>query len=286
MPLAIVTNYYNPADNQIKERNFKRFLEGIKVPIYIIEAAFGDVPFRLPASDQVIQVRCRDILWQQYTLINLAINRLPDRYDKAMWIDADVLIETDDWFEQMDSLLNDHKIVQSFSEVIMTERDDADYVRPSVVRRAKEHGGLDMGKMYSQGFSWGVQREVIEKHRIYDYWITGACDSAFVLAIWGEFEDPFMNRMSPIMKEHYMEWAVPFHKYIDGNVDHANVTIRHLWHGPRSYRKRWRCLEDMNPYEDIRLNEDGVLEWCSDKPDLHRECRNMCIRYDLEHKFL
>lgn len=285
MPLAVVTNYYNPSNNQIKENNFRQFLDEIKVPVYIIEVAFGNDSFRLPTSDQVIQIRCEDIIWQQYTLVNLAINRLPDRYDKAMWIDADILIETDDWFDRIDFLLDTHKMVQSYSNIIMTNDDGSvQDVKSSVVKRAEEWGGLDMSKRFSQGFSWGVQREVIAKHRIYDYWITGACDSAFCIAIWGKFDDSYMERVNPVMRQHYMEWAVPFHKYIDENVTYADVTMRHLWHGQRNYRKRWFSLDELNPYEDIRLNEHGVLEWCSNKPLLHKRCKRVCLYYDMEYK--
>jgi hypothetical protein len=143
---------------------------------------------------------------------------------------------------------------------------------------------LDLTAIYASGFSWGVQREVVEKFRIYDYWITGSCDTALVIAIWGDFQNPFMDRMNDLMKRHYMEWAVPFNKYINQSVYYLNTHISHLYHGYRNYRKRWVALEDLNPYTDIELTDEGCLQWCSKKPEMHRMCERMCRGYDVDFK--
>lgn len=290
--LAVVTNYYNPDGRASKQQNYERFLEGMRgLPLYVIEAAFGGEPFRLAPADNVIQVRCPHLMWQQYTLVNRVIRQLPDRFDKAVWVDADILME-DGWHARMDEMLGQYKVVQSYKTVDLSKGNGGWDVRESVTHVAMVNakkptatimsGNLDLSSKFASGFSWGVQRDVIEKHGVYDYWITGSCDTAFVIGIWGDWKNAFLKRLNPRMLEHYMGWAVPFNEYVGGSVSYLDAHIRHLWHGHRNYRKRWRCLGDLDPYVDLRVNGDGVLEWCSDKPEMHECCRKMCLDYEID----
>lgn len=295
--LAAITNYYNPKNRPEKWENFKIFRERLQgIPLYVVEAAFGDQPFSLPPGENIIHVRCKDVIWQQYTLVNLGILRLPDKFDKAVWIDADIVFEEPDWHERMDDLLDQYKIVQSYSTVCMLSKGHGpgteENVRVSATRRAfeREKEGfrgpkrVDLSSCYPTGFSWGVQREVVEKHRIYDYWITGSCDSAFIIAIWGDWDNRFMERVNERMTQHYREWALPFHEYINGSTYYLDTQIYHLWHGYRNYRKRWNCIQDMDPYKDIEIGRNGCLQWCSDKPEMHHRCEMMCKEYELDFR--
>lgn len=290
--IAAVTNYYNPANKGSKLKNFIKFKARFPdVPLYVVEAAFGDEPFTLRDSENIIQVRCKDVIWQQYTLVNLGINRLPDKYDKAVWIDADILVE-DDWAHKVDEALDQFKIVQSFNEVAMLSKGlESGEVRRGVASVALDNAKLphnsklssclDLNHIYASGFSWGVQRDVIDKYRVYDYWITGSCDTAFCIGIWGDWENSFFNRLNERMRSHYMEWAIPFHEYVGGSVGCVDSRIKHLWHGHRNYKKRWNCLKNFDPYVDIKLN-DGVLEWCGDNTDLQECCKLMCENYEID----
>lgn len=292
--IAAITNYYNPSRRETKWKNYCRFRESLKgIPLYIVEAAFGDEPFTLH-DDNVIQVRCKSVLWQQYRLVNIGIEKLPDQFEKAVWIDADILFQEENWHHRLDTLLDDYKVVQSFDSVAMLDPSGKELERfTGVAKNAYVNslkptanllsGNLDMSSKYPTGFSWGVRREIIERHGIYDYWITGSCDSAFVLAIWGDFKNPFIrDRLNEEMKQHYFEWAIPFHNSLNGSVHFLNTPIRHLWHGYRNYRKRWQCLKQFNPYTDVRIAENGALEWCSDKREMHACCEKMCRNYDQE----
>lgn len=293
--LAVVTNYYNPARREVKRENFRRFREGMEgLPLFIVEAAHGDQPFELEPTDNVLQVRFRDLIWQQYRLVNLVIQKLPPQFDKAVWVDADILFTERDWFSKMDRLLDQYKIVQGYSEVEMLEKGRGyGPVQASITKVAMDNamkptattmaGNLDLSKHLASGFSWGVRREVIEKWGVYDYWITGSSDTAFAIGIWGDWKNQFLSqRLNQHMLSHYMAWAAPFHEFVGGSVSYLDTRIKHLWHGERNYRKRWRCLTDFDPANDIRVNEDGVFEWCSDKPDMHQCCRRMCLDYDME----
>ena len=55
-------------------------------------------------------------------------------------------------------------------------------------------------------------------------------------------------------------------------------TVYHLWHGDRvdrQYETRNKILSEFafDPAIDCRLNDDGILEWSSDKPGMHTRIR-------------
>lgn len=293
--LAIVTNYYNPARRTTKEQNYRKFRESLNHPVFVVELAFGDDPFTLPLGECFLQLRSKDVLWQQYRLLNVVIKNLPDCYDQVAWIDADILFDDPDWHHKMQESLQQYKFVQSFSHVVLQERNSSrGETKEGIAYRAIQNslkptattlsGNLDLSAKFASGFSWGVQRETIEKFGIYDYWITGSCDTAFALGIWGDWKNPFLKkRLNEAMLEHYLEWAKPFHAFVSGSVNYLDVQIRHLWHGSRNYRKRWACLKSLDPYQDLRIGSNDLLEWNSNKPDMHQCCRNMCLNYDIEY---
>lgn len=293
--LAVVSNYYNPSNNQLKINNFKKFKEGVKnFPLFVAEAAFEDHSFTL---NDAIHVRCNSILWQQYRLINHVIKNLPDQYDKAVWVDADIIFNDPDWYDKMNQYLDKYKMVQSFSEVELLDKKMNTQIRKNSVAKValensklphnvKSSSYLDLSSINATGFSWGIQREVIENYGLYNHWITGSDDIAFIIAIWGDWNNSFFNRMNNKTKEHYFDWAIPFNDHIKLNVGCLDGSICHLWHGQRNYKKRWKCLNNYNPYEDVVVSESGSLEWCTDKPDLHQCCRNMCLYYDSEFKLM
>jgi hypothetical protein len=283
--IAAVTNFYDPDRRGIKMENFKRMRDGLRgLPLYVVEAVFGDQSFQLPEGDGHIKVRCPDLLWQQYRLVDFGIRSLPDRYDKAVWIDADILF-TEDWADRMAELLDRYKVVQSYGEILLGAKGGVGGdLKEGVVKRSLAQGKLDLSVVYATGFSWGVRREVVEEHGIYDRWITGSDDIAWVTGIWGDWDNKFMrSRLNKAMRDHYLKWAEPFNRCVGGSVGYLDTRIVHLWHGHRNYKKRWACLNDYDPATDVTV-ENGALVWASHKPHLHDCCANMCSNYDIEFK--
>jgi hypothetical protein len=295
--IAAVTNFYNPANKQIKWENFLKFKKNLKnIPLYVIECTFEDQSFKTEKGPNVFHVRAKDYIWQQYRLINLVIKKLPEKYSKVVWIDADILFEDDNWFKVLDDMLDDFKIVQNYSSVELLHADGSvceerravsaqafDNLKNPEVKQFSS--ALNMAARFGTGFSWGVQREVIEKFTIYDYWITGSSDNAWVLGIWGDWENSFFEtRLNSDMTKHYMNWAIDFNKYINQNVYFREGVIKHLWHGSRNYKKRWLCLKNFNPESDIKISEEGVFEWSCDKIDMINCCKKMCLNYDINMK--
>ncbi len=98
-----------------------------------------------------------------------------------------------------------------------------------------------------------------------------------VRAAYGHFEDAF--RLQSLDRDHYLAWAMPFHRAVRSNVGHVAGNLRHLWHGDmsnRGYRQRYLELAkfEFNPAADIAADRDDVWRWNSDKPALHKFVRD------------
>ncbi|MFZ4656964.1 MAG: hypothetical protein ACOYNY_08135 [Caldilineaceae bacterium] len=77
-------------------------------------------------------------------------------------------------------------------------------------------------------------------------------------------------------QDDYQRWAAQWYDQVRGEIGVVPGRILHLWHGElanRRYSARSAILvrHQFTPALDLRLNADGVWEWASDKPLLHRE---------------
>ncbi|WP_129677464.1 hypothetical protein [Candidatus Chloroploca sp. Khr17] len=78
---------------------------------------------------------------------------------------------------------------------------------------------------------------------------------------------------------HYLHWAQPFADEVRGAIGCTPGMALHLWHGDpvnRQYGHRNAILKrhHFDPATDLRLNEDGLWEWASDKFQLHQEVKH------------
>lgn len=57
--------------------------------------------------------------------------------------------------------------------------------------------------------------------------------------------------------EHYMDWAAPFSREVDGKISHVEGLLYHLWHGHlenRNYANRYRELANSTSSYRISLS--------------------------------
>lgn len=297
--LWCITTYFNPMGYESREKCHRIFQEGMRrqgVNLFTVELAFGDDPFRLPESPTTLRLRARSVLWQKERLINQAITRLPPECRHVAWIDGDILSGDDDWTARTESLLERHHVVQLFEKVVYLppghEHREIDF-KP--VRHSKSGHGIyrhgiawqagsypdwielrRAGKLpyATPGYGWAVRREVAESIGFYDRHILGSGDMAFAEAV---LRAPGVNGWSQWtgdrLREHLLAWGRKVAR-AKLSVGFVPQTIYHLYHGrlqDRNYQSRLPILEecDFDPMTDITL-VDGVFEWASDKPALHR----------------
>lgn len=306
--IAILTCYFNIDQSFYRLNNYRQFsknLIGTGVPIYTCEVAFKNQPFELNSGDAdfLLQIRSKDIIWQKERGLNLLLESLPPEITKVIWMDCDILYLDDNWLEKTSRQLDDFDIIQPYSyaismpnyeKMINTNHGDVIFDGCSEQLRIRKGYAATFKENDQQwhkpslkghcGYIWASQRKVLDKHKLYDYIITGAGDLFMVSAMVHGFH--WFDNMVPLKRipekalEHFFDWATPFYDDIMGNISCTNDTIVHLWHGSinnRVYLNESKKLGefDYNPNEDIRIGDNGLLEWSSDKPKLHEFSKKM-----------
>ncbi len=286
--LWVVSCYYNPqsyvsaANNQ---RAFRTALEASGTNWIMIECAFGDAPFELPAGPCVHQVRARDLMWQKERLLNLAIGRLPDTCRKVAWVDCGILFDDPLWALRTSELLDEFAVVQPFT--------DAVWLGPT--RRLDEVDGhcLSFGAVYGDdpdvslqinyqrhghtGFAWAARRDLLDQHGLYDACIAGGGDHLIAHGLCGQLNVPCVAMITgpegSSHRVHYQDWASRISRDVAGRIGATPGRALHLWHGEttnRGYVQRHRDLARLgfDPAADLRRGPSGCWEWSRENPEL------------------
>ncbi len=294
---CVVTSFFNPCGYETRLNNFRLFRDGLeraRVPWLVVECAFGDAPFVLEESPNVLRVRGRDLMWQKERLLNIALEHLPATFRKVAWIDCDVIFENEDWVAETARALEDYSVVQLFDCVVRLPRThNLDESNESFHSAAGEsYAGFasvyqrdphllkkaDFERHGHTGFAWAARRELLARHGLYDACVAGSGDHLMAHALCGDLRDECVGRVlghdSRHLK-HFAAWANGIRADVCGRVGFVRGTLLHLWHGDkrnRRYLSRNRRLAsfDFDPARDLRKGQSGCWEWASAKPELHR----------------
>jgi hypothetical protein len=297
--LWIVTAYFNPLGYETRLRNYEIFRQASQaggLRLSTVECVFGEGPFQLPPSPDVISVRARDVMWQKERLLNLAFDRLPARCAKVAWVDCDVLFENPRWAVVTSDLLERHAVVQPFATPIRLLRDGTVWggdfwTHGFAAVRAVDRDAVRTGDRVRHGdtgLAWAARREVLSRHGLYDRSIAGGADHLMAHAMCGDWESACLERLLGVgtpQRFHAQQWGERFHAAVGGDVAHVPGAAFHLWHGDydkRRYRARHEELRALgfDPATDLRLGEQGCWEWATAKPELHRWVRDYFARRD------
>src|ERR1043165_4119631 len=119
--ICAVTTYFNPSGFRTKRINYDRFVAALardNIRCITVECAFRDGPYELPRSRDTIRTRANDVMWQKERLLNIAMERLPARCTKVVWLDADILFDDPDWVARTSDALDEYAVVQPFEPAV------------------------------------------------------------------------------------------------------------------------------------------------------------------------
>lgn len=268
--LGIVTSYYNPVGYKNPERNYSMFRDGLGELAEHLFTAEMSLSERFYVKDS-LQLRGyqKNLLWQKESLINEAVRRMPPKYTHVAWVDSDLLFNNLNWYREAWQKLQVSKAVQLFDEVVYTDSDLNDQF--SKRGFAAEYRSGHMGSC-CQGGGWAASRDLFP---LSPFNIMGGGDCAHSYAFVGDWDERYRDHMTP-------QWELAegptfdrLRRTVSGKVDFIDGAVRHLYHGTREdrrYSDRTDCLKqfDYDPRFDVRVGSNGLLEWSSPKPDMHR----------------
>lgn len=278
--ICAVTTYFNPSGFRTKRINYDLFVDALArndIRCLTVECAFRDQPFELPRSRDVIRTRARDVMWQKERLLNIAIERLPARCTKVVWLDCDILFDDPDWVARTSAALDEYRVVQPFETAVRlppyVTHDDGrgETWRSFGAVLTEDPLALILGvfdKHGHTGFAWAARREVLA-HGLYDVCIAGSGDHMMAHAFAGDWDSVCVNRLigsSGTYREHFAAWCAKVYPLVRAKVGFVPGNIRHLWHGERANRRyvqRNRELWEMkfDPTTDLIRGDEGCWRW-------------------------
>ena len=97
--LGLITCVFNPTSSSRINQNYIQFRRKLNHPVTTVELSFNDQPFFI---EDAIQIRgsSHNIMWQKERLLNIALESLPNQVDKVAWLDADIIFENENWFQE------------------------------------------------------------------------------------------------------------------------------------------------------------------------------------------
>ena len=257
--MAIGFVFFNPAGSKRMVMNalYVQNLYKMKgFPVFTLELVFGDAE---PELKKAFHVRGNSYMFHKERLCRLLEQRIPRKYKKIVFLDADVVFADDSWYAETSKLLDTHDVVHPFSHATWL---DLTYTK-SEMRRESVLGiqGPWWDFKYHPGFGWAFRREWYREVGFYDWAVSGSGDTLSSAKWLGkEFHANFKS-LPHAMKKSY----AAYRKLPSPRITMCPGGVFHLYHGSRKnrqYAERHKLLDVPLDIKDmIVLNKDGVYEW-------------------------
>jgi hypothetical protein len=304
--LWAVCTYFNYAGFKALYNNyfiFSHALKQQKVNLLTIELAFGDAPYQIPISENVVRVRAKSVMWQKERMINYALSILPKSCKYIAWLDGDILFRESNWMNMaIDKFERDNcQLIQLYErawympkgQLSIKSGDKGYWIVPGIVAQYCKYENWIVKRLrrelpFSQpGFAWAADRSWLESvGGIFDVGVVGSGDVHFIDGCLDSYE---LHKHSPSI--YYEAGAYQYSAYLyeyfsrmskaRPKVGFIPTNVYHIHHGElknRKYqeRKYILCQNDYDPRKDIRL-VNNVYEWATDKPELHESIKKYFI---------
>jgi hypothetical protein len=257
--MAVCLVLFNPSNSKRMIMNYFYMLEKLKlagIPTYSLELLFED---RLPEIQNAFHVRSDSYLFHKERLCRILEKKIPSKFTKICFIDADVLFDNPKWYNDTSKLLDTYEIVQPFSVASWL---DLTYKNTTIERLSVAF--MDKTKRYNSnyhpGFAWAFQRAWYNRIGFYDFAVTGSGDTLSAAAWLGvDFPPGYLKQAYQTSYDAYKKKVVVLPKLCA-----APGKLYHLWHGNRSNRKYIARHEYLNDIQDVcdvlATNRDDVFE--------------------------
>lgn len=287
--LAVVSCHFNPCNYKSRHNNLLRCMAALahqSVPLYLANLVFADQDCIVPMSTAtVLKLPGRDILWHKERLLNILIRRLPAKYTKVAWIDADIIFPDSRWLQWASELLDTYDLIQLYDKVDQLDNEGRTIGELAGLAAYIAAGKPDPFNIDSShtwpGLAWAAKRDLLETHGLFDVMVVGGADTYISIAAYGQAgceTEWYMDQLPPKLKEAWSTWAAEFYRDVQGRVGYVPTTVVQLGHGTRENRRyvdRMRILtvHDFDPKRDITPDENGVWQWAIHKPLLRSAVR-------------
>lgn len=278
--IAAVTCHFNPQRSQSRIRcyeTFARQFPRIGMELFTAEGSLDD-QWEIPGAWRY-DLDPEACLFAKENLLNLAIARLPDRFERVVWIDSDVIILDNDYAGKLSDSLGKHTAVQAFQELRYQGPNGGWETgwRSSIGYINAKHGtAVAEPKEGYPGLVWAMHRDVLTAGGgIYDRVITGGGDVAWCVGMWGDLKPRYASHWSVALTADIHRWAAGMKPHVR-SVGYVASRGVHLYHGrlkSRQYVRRNEILGEVgyDPQRDLEYAPNGTLRWSAAAPQALRD---------------
>ena len=253
--IAVGLVHFNPSGSKRLLMNYLYTVEKLRladIPTYTIELVFSE-----PEIKDAYHVYGQSMLFHKERLCTLLEKRIPWRFSKILFMDADIVFSNPFWYAELSKALDSHQVVHPFSTACWL-----DITYKEVLDERLSVVFMDRTRIYDPayhpGFAWAFQRKWFRRKGFYEYCITGSGDTLSTAAWLGVLFTPSYLKKSLVKS--YTKYRANAHP----SITCISGTIYHLWHGTRANRKyveRHSILDTIQNVEDIvTKNRWGVFE--------------------------
>jgi hypothetical protein len=260
--LAVCFAFFNYTGSSRLIMNYLYVVEKLKVakiPFFTIELVIEGYQ---PCINDALHVYGKSFLFQKENLCRILETKIPLKFTKLLFLDADIIFDSPGWYDMLSNLLDTNEVCHCF-ETVQTLDISYKKIITTAKSLVKVNGKTDiMGySRYHCGYGWAFQRNWYNKYGFLDVAILGSGDAFFAYAIFGiKFEGHAIAK-SKIYNNAISNWLddtrLP-------SVTFLPVNAYHMFHGnanSRQYVKRHSLLEKYSNIEDaIVKNKYNVYE--------------------------
>lgn len=231
-----------------------------KYPCYTIELVFDNRKPEIAPGENVYHLRSSSYMFYKESLCRLLETKIPKKYKKIAFLDADLLFPDDEWYSKLSAKLDSYDVVQGFEYAHWL---DLTYKNVTLTRESAVKSTTEtFSHAYHPGFVWGFRRDWYNRVGFFDLALSGSGDTLSVAA-WMKQKLPRNSHSLPMsIRREYDEFCKmhrPKISYL------KNVHVFHLYHGSRANRQYVDRHAILNVKYDIRemiaKNACGVYEW-------------------------
>ena len=268
--IAFVSCHFNPCNYVLPVENLAKTKEslakfGIGFHVATCEfCSYEDLKAGKAGEDFI----SASIIWQKEALLNAAVARLPGAIKYVVIIDADVLIDDENWLEKLKESLENHSIVQPWKRGIFL---NADGEEQGLMASCGYGDSLDDPRasnfrVYHPGLIWAFRRNFWTiGPGLFDLCPVGTGDVLLANALISSTPNE-IDATNQMLSEKMRQWENDLSTWIrDERIGYVDADIKTLYHGEfknRKYASRVELAKDFDPSTDLKPRTGpGPIEW-------------------------
>lgn len=251
--------------------NYLFMVEKLKladIPVFTLELVIHG---KKPKIHDAMHVYGSSYLFQKEHLLRLLEKTIPVNYTKLVCLDADVIFENSNWYDNLSILLDTNHIIQCFDVSYWLDLSYTKLQKSAAscisADRSKRFWN-DQSQPVHPGFGWAFRRNQYRTSGFFDKAVIGSGDTLFAYGLLG-YPINVDDRETVIYKNAYGQWMSRWKQI---NYTCLNGNLYHLYHGPipnRQYISRYDAFKGISNIEEVlAVNNYGVYELT--QPKLNR----------------